>query len=333
MPPKPLSKRSLIGLIQLFEQSSQSITDIDGRSLHGFPAWDTKDVENFTKQDLATWTQCIGYAGCYPVPCGDDRVLADLEEDDDPDQYRYCCPETFCTKYVSAERVAIHAVTVTKFLDYLSDLLKILPSHRRGSNEIEDVLWQLGKMRVADAQIEVWLVRGLRLHIDPVFEYFQKAVLPDSGLILTTGRALPGYIPPPRSYRVVPIVDVLVDYGAAPVIDVDRIHRVLLAKHGTGFTKTLPVLFDPYTKTLTISTKSLEPWVVTGKRQIAVVQYLFDQYSNGRRWIPAREIFIAVYGSSKSGRSQNIQSIFRGNPYWEDYIITVVKGMYGFNLD
>ena len=125
----------------------------------------------------------------------------------------------------------------------------------------------------------------------------------------------------------------LVDYAAMPHFDIDLIHRLLLAPSGSKAEKSLPVRFDPYSNTLVIATKFDKPWAIKGTRQVAVVSHLFDQFSNGRRWVPAREILDAVYGQTKSGRSQRIQNIFSGNLVWEDYIVSNGNGQYGFNLD
>jgi hypothetical protein len=231
--------------------------------------------------------------------------------------------------------MAVHAVTDAKLLNYLADLLGIPQAHRRGikAPAISGVLWNLGKMRMADAQVDVWLARGFSSSIDRVFEHFRAPSLPDQGLIFTTGQALPDVVPPPRSYRIVPITGVLVEYAVKPHLDIDLIHRLLVAPSGSKVEKSLPVRFDPYSNTLVIGTKSSQPWAIKGTRQVAVVKYLFEQFENGRRWVPAHEILSAVYGPQKAGRSQRIQNIFSGNLVWEDYIANDGNGQYGFNLD
>ncbi len=105
----PLSTHSLLELIGLFEQSSQSITDTDGQRLRGVPGWELSRRTALSANELATWTECVGYAGGYPAPCGDETVMVDLEEDDDPSRYRYRCPETFRLKHVAAPNAAIYA--------------------------------------------------------------------------------------------------------------------------------------------------------------------------------------------------------------------------------
>ena len=71
MSSSPLSTRSLLELIGLFEQSSQSITDIEGQRLRGVPGWDIFGKTSLSDIELKAWTNCIGYAEYYPVPCGD----------------------------------------------------------------------------------------------------------------------------------------------------------------------------------------------------------------------------------------------------------------------
>lgn len=125
----------------------------------------------------------------------------------------------------------------------------------------------------------------------------------------------------------------LVDYAIKPHVDIDMIHRMLLAPSGSKLEKSLPVRFDRYSNTLVIATKSDKPWPIKGARQVAVVSHLFEQLENNRRWVPAHEILAAVYGPKKSGRSQRIQNIFSGNSIWEDYIAGDGSGHYGFKLD
>lgn len=335
MSSKPLSTQSLLELIDLFEQSGQPIADGDGQRLFGVPGWALVGRTPWSGHDLSAWSERVGYAGSYPAPCGDEHVMVEIDEDTDPNRYRYRCPATFRIKYVCAELVGVHAVGDAKLLNYLADLLGVPQAQRSGitAPAIDGVLWRLGKMRIADAQVDTWVVRGLSSSTDRVFEHFRAASLPDQGLIFTTGRALPDIVAPPRSYRIVPLVSALLDYAIKPHVDIDLIHRLLLAPSGTQVEKSLPVRFDRYAHTLIIATKSDKPWAIKGPRQVAVINHLFEQFTNGRRWVPAHEILAAVYGQKKSGRSQRIQSIFSGNAIWEDYIVGDGNGHYGFNLD
>lgn len=332
---KSLSTRSLLELIDLFDRSIHAVADGDGQRLCGVPGWELSGRVALSDGDLAAWTERIGFAGSYLAACGDERVPVEIEEDDDPSRYRYRCPETFRTKYVSAGLVSVSAVNDADLLNYLADLLGVPLAQRRGitAPAIEGVLWYLGKMRIADTQVDAWVVRGLSSSTDQVFEYFCTAQLPDQGIIFTTGQSLPDFVLPPRDYRIVPIARALVDHAVKPNIDIDLIHRLLLAPSGTKVEKSLPVRFDKYSSTLVIATKSDKPWAIKGARQIAVVSHLFEQFENGRRWVPAYEILNAVYRQKKSGRSQRIQNIFSGNSIWEDYIAGDGKGHYGFNLD
>ena len=95
MSSKPLQTQSLLDLIDLFERSGQPIADGDGQRLHGVPGWELSRKATLSDRDLAAWTECVGYAGCYPAPCGDEHILVDIEEDSDPGLYRYRCPETW----------------------------------------------------------------------------------------------------------------------------------------------------------------------------------------------------------------------------------------------
>lgn len=334
MSPKSLSTRSLLELIDLFERSSHAVADGDGQRLHGVPGWDLSRCATLSDRDLAQWTERIGYAGCYPAPRGDESVSVEIEEDDDPGRYRYRCPETFRTKYVSADLVAVHAVTDTKLLNYLADLLGIPQAHRRGitAPAIGGVLWNLGKMRIADAQVDVWLARALSSSIDQVFDHFRAASQPEQGLIFTTGQALPDIVPPPRSYRIVPIASILVDYAVKPHLDTDLIHRLLVAPAGSKEEKSLPVRFDPYSNTLVIATKTDKPWAIKGAKQVAVVKYLVEQFENGRTRVSAGDILIAAHGSREAARGKRVASIFSSNSQWLDYIEHDDAG-YGIKLE
>lgn len=179
MSSKPLPTQSLLELIDLFEQSGQPIADGDGQRLHGVPGWELSRKATLSDRDLAAWTKCVGYAGCYPAPCGDEHILVDIEEDSDPRLYRYRCPETFRVKHIPAETAVVRAVTATKFLNYLADLLDIPQALRRGISTaaIDGVLWHLGRMRIGLLHTDVWLARGLASRIETVFQLFQQADL------------------------------------------------------------------------------------------------------------------------------------------------------------
>lgn len=329
-----LKPRSLLELIDLFERSNHAIADVEGQRLRGVPGWDLARRGGLTDRELSAWTQRIGFAGSYSVASGDERVAVAIEEDDDPGRYRYRCPETFRTKFVAAAQVGIHAVDEAKLLNYLADLLAIPQADRRGitTSAIDGVLWNLGKMRVGNVLVDVWIVRGLTTCINQVFAHFQTPSLPEQGVIFTTGQALPEIVPPPRSYRIIPITDVLMDKTAKPSIDIDLIHRLLLAPSGTKEDKSHPVRFDPYTNTLIIATKADKPWTIKGTKQIAAVMYLVEQFKNGRTRVSAGDILVAAHGSSKAAKGKRVASIFSGNLVWEDYIEHDENG-YGIKLD
>jgi hypothetical protein len=335
MPQTKLSARSLRDLIDLFEQSGQSTVDAEGQRLYGVPGWALSGISTLSATQIEAWTDCVGYSAFFPAPCGDDRVAVEIKEDDDPDRYSYRCPETFRKKYVSSATVAVRSVRTPRFLHCVADLLEIPHALRRGieSAAVGHVLWNIGRMRVAGLPVDVWVARNLSSSMEDVFQYLQNTALPDQGVILSTGGSLPVMIQPPRQYRVIPIKEVLIQQMSSPHIDVDLIHRLLVAPSGTKFEPSLPVRFDPYSNTLVIATKSSKPWPIKGRKQIEAVRYLFEQFKNSRRWVPAGEILAAVYGSKESGRSRRMQNLFSGNTFWEDYIVNNDDGEYGFNLE
>lgn len=334
MSSKPLPTQSLLELIDLFERSHQSISDADGQRLHGVPGWDLSRGAALSDRDLAAWTECVGYAGCYPTPCGDERVLVEIEEDDDPGRYRYRCPETFRVKYIAADSAVVRAVNTTKLLNYLADLLEIPQALRRGitTAAIDDVLWHLGKMRIGQVHVDTWLVRGLANTIDDVCRHLDQPSLPDTGVILTTGSALPAIVRLPRKYRLIPLSSVLSPNGASPVVDTELIHRLLLASPGETIERSPVVRFDHFNSTLHITTRSIAPWTVTGPKQAAVVKYLVEQFENGRQRVSAGDILVAAHGSREAARGKRVPSIFSGNSQWLDYIEHDDAG-YGIKLE
>ncbi len=335
MPQASFSKRSLLELIDLFEQSAHGLADADGQRLHGVPGWDLQRRAALSERVRAQWLQRIGYAGSFPAEFGDEQVSVEVEEDDDPAFFRYRCPESFRTRRVEAGVVGVFEVHTHRFLNALADLLGIPQAHRSGitAPAIGGVLWRLGKMRVGETQVDAWMARGLVNSAPQVFDHLLGASLPDQGLVFSSGQALPELVRPPRTYRVIPLAEVLVDHAPKPLVDADLIHRLLLAPAGSKLEKSLPVHFDPITSTLTIATRPLPPWLIKGARHAAVVKHLFEQFQNGRPWVPAHEILGAVFGPKKNGRSQRIQNVFSGNQVWEDYIASDGDGQYGFKLD
>jgi hypothetical protein len=145
-----LSTPSPLDLLDLFERSRQPLVDIEGQRVHGVPGWDLDRVTAMPSEARGAWLECVGYAGSFPAPCGDECIPVDLEEDEDPARYRYRCPETFRWKYVSAQNAAVYAVRPAEFLGAVADLLTIPYALRKGieSPAIDGVLWQLGRARI-----------------------------------------------------------------------------------------------------------------------------------------------------------------------------------------
>jgi hypothetical protein len=329
-----LSTQSLLELTELFERSRQALADIEGQRICGVPGWNVARMTSLSPDGLKEWADCVGYAGSFPAPCGDERVSVDLEEDDNPSRYRYRCPETFRLKHVAAAEAAVYAVRPAAFLGVVAELLTIPQVLRKGIDApaIDGILWNLGKARIGQAHTDVWFVRGLALSVEDVFRHFHAPTLPDQGLILTSGQPLPEFVRPPKNYRFAALRDVLVDYVTTPALDMDLLHRILAAPADGTLRPILPVHFDEYTNTLTIRSKSNKPWVIKGERQAAAVRYMYEQAMNGRFLLTAGEILAAAYPDKPTARSQRMQNLFSGNTEWEDYISNPEKGKYGFRL-
>ncbi len=331
----PLSTQSLLDLTDLFEHSRQPLADIEGQRVCGVPGWDVARMTSLAPNAMEGWVDCVGYAGSFPAPCGDERVSVNLEDDDDPSRYRYRCPETFRLKYVAAAEAGVYAVRPAAFLGTVAELLAIPQALRKGIDAptINGILWNLGKARIGPAHTDVWFVRGLDQSVEDVFRHFHAPTLPDQGLILTSGRPLPEFIRPPKNYRFAALRDVLVDYVTTPTLDMDLLHRILAAPADGTLRPVLPVHFDAYTNTLTIRSKSNKPWVIKGERQAAAVRYMYEQALNNRWLLSAGEILAAAYPDKPTARSQRMQNLFSGNTELDDYIFNPEKGKYGFRLD
>jgi hypothetical protein len=335
MPARPLSTQSLLELLDLFEQSDQSISDADGQRLCGFPGWDLARLQSLRHPDRLDWLVCNGYAGRYPASRGDEHVPVELEEDDVPGRYAYRCPETFRKKFVSASEVAVYSVSTTKILGQIATLLETPLAHRRGieSPAIDSVLWNLGKTRIGSSHVDVWFVRGFARSADAVFRYFHSATLVEQGLILSSGQPLPEFVRPPRNYRFATMRQVLVDYVPKPCIDMTLLHRILTTPADGTLPSVLAVFFDEINKVLTIRTKK-DPWHIKGARQAAAVNYMYQQACKNRWLLDAGEILAAAYPKEQQvGKSRTMQSLFSGNKEWKDYIANPEKGTYSFCMD
>ena len=331
---RPPSTQSLLELLDLFEQSNQAISDAEGQRLHGVPGWEVFARTSLTAKAISAWTECTGYAGTYPAHSGDERIAVELEQDDKPDRYRYRCPETFRTKYVTASQAAVYAVSASKILNQIATLLDIPQALRRklDTPAIEDVLWQLGDARIGPARTTVWFARGLSQSVDAVFRHFQSTTRPEQGLILSSGLPLPEFVRPPRNYRFATIRQVLVDYLAQPCIDMTLLHRILTSPADGTLPPVLAVYFDKSNNVLTIRTRK-HPWHIKGRRQAAAVKYMYEQACNNHWLLDAAEVLSAAYPDKESGKSARMQNLFSGNDEWKDYIANPEKGKYGFRLD
>lgn len=334
MSSKRLSTKSLLDLINLFERSHQPLVDVEGQVLRGVPGWDLPRMTALSPEALEGWVDCVGYAGSFPAPCGDERIPVDIEEDDDPSRYRYRCPETFRLKYVAATDAAVYAVRPAAFLGAVAELLAIPQALRKGIDApaIEGVLWNLGTKRIGQMHVDVWLGRDLQERYEDVHRHFQAQTLPDRGLILSTGAKLSHLLKPIRDYRVLSFKDVLIEDGKFPAINEELLHRALVGTpEGTPAAKH-PVQFDEAEGRLTIATRDVPPWTIRGKKQADVVRFLVEQIHLGRRRVLAKEILDKVYGSNSTGRSKRVSEIFKGNTRWQDYIEQDGEGWYGIKV-
>ena len=329
-----LSTRSLLELLTLFDQSSNTIQDCDGNRLHGIPGWWMRAETDLAPKTLQAWTTRVGYAGGIDVPCADDRVFVDLHETDDPSSYEYRCPESFRRKRVSADHVAVFDVDATKLLNVLADLLNIAQVKRGGvqAPRIERTLWYLGEARIGPVMVPIWLARGLDVNVEATFESLLDTRLPAQGLILCPGPPLPRIIRPPRNYRVAYLHNALVDYSPTPCMDIHYLERVLTSNEDGVLPSALPVEFS--NGVLWITTKT-GTWTIKGAKQCKAVAYMYEQAQLGRWELAASEILAAAYPERCTEESRvglKMQSLFRANKKWREFIDNPAKGKYKFKL-
>ena len=331
-----LSTRTLLDLLDLFEQSHQSILDDKERPLRGVLGQTMQQRYGLTAPQIDAWTERIGVAGDYGLPYGDEQVLVELDWENSPTLPSYRCPETFLKKTIPAEMVEIREVKVDFLMQRLADLFGIPQALQRGIEkplpEAAGTLWHLGKTRIGNLHVGIWLVRGLVTEMASVFRYFEKPEQPDAGIILTTGSRLPDCVKPPRSYRVIPMKQIVVAQSKSPVLDRDLLHRLMVAAPGSPLEANPVVHFDPFTNTLQIATRNIAPWVITGKKQAIVVRLLVDELDKGRRRVTAREILLAAHGSAAAAKGKRVASIFNGSPRAAEYIENDDEG-YGIKLE
>jgi len=323
----------LLELVEWFERSRQELSGINGERLCGVPAWELRRSRHLLPGDISDWFDEVGVAGFYPAPGEDDSCLVELDEDDELGGFRYRCPVTFRKKHLAADEIAVHAVRSPRFLHLLAELLSIPQALRSGIQhpQLDQTLWALGKARIGPFHTDVWVVRNLHENLEAVFEYFGKPAQPEQGIVLTTSAAIPGVILPPRNYRFIPLKEAIVERLGRPLIDTERIHRLMTSVSGTAVKPSLPVEYDEFAGILKISGK--EPWEIQGEKQRASVSYMFTEYLKGRTQLKSSEILKAAGYSDRPGRSRRMQNLFAGNKYWLHYIKGDGDGMYGFKLD
>ncbi|NRP14974.1 hypothetical protein [Marinobacterium sp. xm-a-152] len=328
---RALSTHSLLDLIKLFEQSVQRVVGEDGQILTGIPGWRLRQYEALDSERISEWCDCIGYAGYYQAPYGNDHCDVDVFPDDGSDRYLYRCPETFRLRAIEPTEIGIYHPRKELFLNAMADLLDIPVALRSGISQadIQGTLWRIGKVRVGPTLTDIWVARGLALSVDAVFQRLQQTDLSDLGIILTTGNSLPAIITVPRHYRVIPIKEVIDSTQNVARIDMERLSQLVTGANFPDDHQRSPVHFDEYSNKLTIRTNPV-PWVITGLKQAAAVKYMAEQANKGRWKLSAAEILGSVYGTQNLGRSRRMQDLFKSNSQWRDYITNHEKGIWGF---
>ena len=328
---RTLSTQLLLDLIKLFEQSVQQVVDEDGQLLTGIPGWKLRQYEALDVEQISEWCDCIGYAGYYPAPCGNEHCDVDVFQDNESESYLYRCPETFRLRSKEPAEIAIYSPREELFLNTVADLLDIPMVYRSGiaQPDIQATLWRLGKVRVGHALTDVWVVRGFVFSIETVFQRLQQTDLSDLGIILTTGNALPAIITVPRHYRIIPVKEVIDSTQNVARLDMERLNRLVTEANFAGESSMSPVHFDEYNNKLTIRTNPV-PWVIKGPKQAAAIKYMAEQAYKGRWELSASEILKAVNGNKTHGICRRIPSLFNGNDDWHGYITNIRRGVWGF---
>jgi len=322
-----LRTRSLLDLIPVFDQGRCEVLGFDGVRLRGVPAWQLADRLSHSDTDHRDWLATAGIASYFPADAGDQYASVDLEPTDDPDIYSYRCPATFELVTIRATKAAVVMVPEQRFLNLIADLLNI-PSALRSdiSKPLHDgTLWRLGKARIDQAHLECWLARDVATSLQQVVEHFRDPTLPDQGIVLLTGRALPPLIQAPRNYRFVLLSDALRQDSETPLLDFDLLRRLIATPHGASLKPALAVELNDITRTLKIRSIN-EPWQITGNDHWAAVKYMHDQFLAGRMRLKPGEVLNAVFKGRAQGRSKTLASLFKGNRHWKTYLHQPEKG-------
>lgn len=327
------STRSLLDLLNLFEQSNSCSLDSNGIRLQGVPGSCIESSSSLELNAVKSWMSRVGYLAEIEVPCADGTAFVELEATEDPGIYDYRCPESFQRKQVSADRVAVFDVDSVKLLNLLADLLNIPRMKQSGiqAARIERKLWQLGSARIGPVIVPVWLARGMDVNVEEVFQSLLDTRLPEQGLILCHGRELPRSIRPPRNYRVAYLHDALIDYSPTPCMDVHYLERVLTSDEDGIRPSALPVDFA--NGVLRIRTMS-EVWVIKGEKQSKAVAYMYEQAQYGRWVLDASEILAAAYPELRTEEERTglkMQDLFKSS-VWRKFIDNPAKGKYAFKL-
>ena len=328
---RALSTQSLLDLIKLFEQSVQRVVGEDGQILTGIPGWKLGQYEALDSEHISTWCDCIGYAGYYLAPYGNDHCDVDVFPDDESDRYLYRCPETFRLRTIEPAEIAIYNPRKELLLNAMADLLDIPTALRSriSQADIQGTLWRIGKVRVGPTLTDIWVARGLAFSAEAVFQRLQQTDLSDLGIILTAGNSLPAIITLPRHYRIIPIKEVIDVTQNVARLDMEKLIQLVTGANLANEISISPVHFDEYTNTLTILTNPA-PWMIRGPKQAAAIKYMVEQTNKGRGELSAAEILKAAYGAQSIGRSRRMQNLFSGNEVWRDYITSHRKGFWKF---
>lgn len=322
-----LRTRSLLDLIPVFDQGRREILGFDGVRLRGVPVWELADRIGLNDTERRDWLATAGMASYYPADAGDVHVSVDLDPTDDPDLWRYRCPATFGLTTIRARDAAVLAVPESRFLNFVADLLNIPSALRTDISKalLDGALWRLGKARIDQAHLECWLARDVAASLHQIVEHFCNPALPDQGIVLFAGRALPPLIQSPRNYRFVLLADALSADSEMSKLDFDFLRRVLKTPHGGSLKPALAVELNDITRTLKIRGIA-EPWPITGNDHWAAVKYMHDQFVAGRMRLTPGEVLNAVYNGRAQGRSKTLASLFRGNRHWKTFLQQPRKG-------
>lgn len=348
---------SLELLIQIFDRQTPNIPSLENGWIYGIPASElSRMLEGYEFSDIERWVEIVGYSSCVEYMVKAELEYVDVEKTDSSGTM-YLRNLFIPDPYVSAKVAAVYRIKEEDlFLEIgrrlnLSGLVDnpaicMVPNH----------VWILGAVSLgANIKHQIYLVRSLEREKNEIIRAL--GVLGARGIVLLTGTRNDDLLRWPRSIESQRLVDVLSGEGlrfefslpwmnsAAAVTDIPvnmleevkefrsipeetlgRVEQRAEVKNEKG---DVLVAYDWGNYILSIPGKP--DWKLEGGvRQAAIVKFIFDNAKKGRWTVQHKDLMTAT--KPRFGGARHISSVFSENRVWDNYIVKVRRGVWGFDL-